>query len=178
MLAVNAYKSIIFDSVRGSGSYLEIGSYDGEGIAMLSNAFPDKKFYSIDPFIEDGNTSAGTGVKKGDAIGNIRKAFLSNTSECLNLYHFDITSLEFIKEGLYDKIDVDVIFIDGDHSFEAAFMDLNLALLFSMNKNIIVIMDDYYNEEVNKAVELFNKIHDIKINIIEEYGVIHFNLPQ
>jgi hypothetical protein len=89
-----------------------------------------------------------------------------------------MTSSEFIKRKLNEHIEPDIIFIDGDHSFETAFLDLNLAVLFSKKKPIFVIMDDYYNQEVNKAVELFLKVQNIKIDIIKDYGVIYFNLPQ
>ena len=81
MLARQLYEGIITDNLYSNQVYLEIGSYDGEGIAMLSNKFPDKTFYSIDPFIEDGHTS-GNGVGKGDLFTAIREVFYNNTKDC------------------------------------------------------------------------------------------------
>jgi hypothetical protein len=58
MLATYAYTEIEKLLAANPGfSYMEIGSFDGEGIAMLCKKFPDQQFYSIDPFIEDGHTT-------------------------------------------------------------------------------------------------------------------------
>lgn len=175
MLARQLYEGIITENLYGSQVYLEIGSFDGSGIAMLSQQFPHKIFYSIDPFIEDGNTSLATGVGRGNLINQIREEYLQNTKDANNIVHFNMTSEEFIKRELYKTISPDVLFIDGDHSSEGVSIDLSLAALFARNKRIFVVMDDLFNEEVIKALDQFKKDHpEIVFNVLNDYGATYF----
>ena len=162
---------------------MEIGSYDGEGIAMLSNKYPDKMFYSIDPFIEDGNTSDSSGIKKGCPLSEIRKLFVKNTKALKNITHFDMTTEEFIERDLYRNLLIDLLFIDGDHSEEGTLMDLSLALLLASNKRVFVIMDDLYLDSVVSALHDFEMNYPkVKINyffdeIRKVYTIACFYLP-
>ena len=175
MLARQLYEGIITDNLYSNQVYLEIGSYDGEGIAMLSNKFPDKTFYSIDPFIEDGHTS-GNGVGKGDLFTAIREVFYNNTKDCDNVFHFDMTDEAFLKGKLYELIEPDVLFIDGNHSFEYVTLDLQLAELFAKKKTLFVVMDDTVNiEGVVTALAEFKLRHpEITFNSLPDYGAVYF----
>ena len=159
MLAKYLYYGILGESLMDVHTYMEIGSYDGEGIALLSNAFPGKMFYSIDPFIEDGNTINASGVEKGRPLNEIRDIFAENTKNCKNITHFDMTTEEFIKRKLYKDLLVDVLFIDGDHSTESTLIDLSLAMLLSKNNRLFVVMDDLYLDGVVTALDCFKGDH-------------------
>ena len=176
MLARQLYEGILTENLYSNQVYLEIGSFDGEGIAMLSKRFPDKQFYSIDPFIEDGHTSKGTGVPTGDPLTEIRNIFLHNIKDCQNISYFDKTSEEFLKEKLYKTIYPDIIFIDGNHSYECVTIDLQLAELFAKNKRLYVVMDDTVNiEGVVKALVEFKLRHpEISFNSLPDYGAVYF----
>jgi hypothetical protein len=176
MLARQLYEGIIIEGMRSGLVYLEIGSYDGEGIALLSKAFPDKIFYCIDPFIEDGHTSAGTKVETGGALDQVKEWFFQNTSGCANIHHFDMTDWEFMKKELHKTIFPDVLFIDGNHSFECVTLDLQLAELFAKNRRLFVVMDDTVNiEGVVKALEDFKARHpEIEFKSLPDYGAVYF----
>jgi hypothetical protein len=173
MLARKLYEGIIKENLYGCQSYLEIGSYDGEGIAMLSRLFPDKKFYSIDPFIEDGHTWQ---TEIGHPMDNIRAAFYYHTNDYSNITHFDMTDKEFAEKELYKTISPDVLFIDGNHSFECVTLDLHLAELFAKNKRLFVVMDDtVLIEGVIKALNEFKERHpEITFNALKDYGAVYF----
>jgi hypothetical protein len=176
MLARPLYEGIILENLYNVQIYMEIGSFDGEGIAMLSKKFPDKMFYSIDPFIEDGHTSRGTGVAPGKPLPGIREHFYKSIKDCGNVFHFDMTDEAFIRGRLYNLIYPDILFIDGDHSFESATLDLQLAELFAKSKRLLVIMDDTVNiEGVAKALSEFKTSHlEIVFNILPDYGAVYF----
>jgi hypothetical protein len=176
MLARQLYEGILLENLYGSQVYLEIGSYDGEGIAMFSKMFPNKTFYSIDPFIEDGHTSRGTGVATGDPLNEIRETFLQNTKDCSNITHFDIKTEEFISRRLYDVVFPNVLFIDGDHSYECVKIDLQLAELLAKKNKLFVVMDDTVNiEGVVKALEEFKARHpEIRFYNLPDYGAVYF----
>lgn len=155
MLARLLYEGILTGYLYKYHTYLEIGSFDGEGIAMLSKKFPDKSFYSIDPFVEDGNTINSSGVEKGKSLDKIRNTFIENTKDCKNIIHFDMTSEEFVIKELYENLFIDILFIDGDHSNKGTSTDLTLAILLSKNKRLFVVMDDLYLDGVTTALNHF-----------------------
>ena len=172
MLARTLYEGVIKQNLSNAQAYLEIGSYDGEGIAMLSRLFPDKKFYSIDPFIEDGHTWQ---AEIGQPMNHIREAFIRNTKDC-NIVHFDMTDDEFMGRELYKTISPDVLLIDGNHSFECVTLDLHLAELFAKNKRLFVVMDDtVLIEGVVGALNEFKQRHpEITFNNIPACGAVYF----
>ncbi len=179
MLARPLYEGIILENLYNVKTYLEIGSFDGEGIAMLSKRFPDKIFYSIDPFIEDGHTSRGTGVVVGKPLPGIREHFYSSIKDCENVFHFDMTDEAFIRGRLYNLIYPDILFIDGNHSFESVTLDLRLAEVFARNKRLLVVMDDTVNiEGVARALGGFKTSHpEIVFNSLPDYGAVYFYIP-
>ena len=180
MLAEALYNGVISRLLQENKefNFLEIGSYHGDGIKMLSNKFPDRKFYSIDPFIEDGFTEQWSHKLKGESLQDIRIIFEQNIADKHNVRHFDMTTEEFIKNELYKDISVDILFIDGDHSFEGATLDLSLAVLLAEGKTIYVIMDDLQHETVFRAVDQFKETHEIEINPAEGHKTIYFTLNQ
>jgi hypothetical protein len=179
MLATVLYNGIILDKMRDCKVYFEIGSYDGEGITMLGSRYPEKFFYSLDPFIEDGHTAAVTGVQKGGKLSGIRETFLARIKDRENIVHFDMTDNEFIEGKVYDLISPDVMFIDGDHSYEHVALDLRIAEILASKNPLWVIMDDTVNiEGVVRALNEFKEAHlDINFTALRDYGAVYFNLP-
>jgi hypothetical protein len=139
-----------------NANYMEIGSFDGEGIAMLCNKFPERKFYAIEPFIEDGNTSHITGIEKGNDLQIVRESFIKNIKDCTNLQHIEQSTIDYMIISGQNKVkfpDIGILLIDGDHSYDAVQHDLMFAWYLAENHPIIVIMDDINNPGVHKAIK-------------------------
>ncbi len=72
-----------------------------------------------------------------------------------------------------DIENTDFVFLDGGHSFETVFNDLNLVFnKISSNKDAIILCDDYedadYITGVKKAVDQFVKEKKLKFEVIEK----------
>ena len=72
-----------------------------------------------------------------------------------------------------DLKDIDFVFLDGGHSFQTVFDDLNLIYKkISSNKNAVILCDDYedatYITGVKKAVDKFVEINKLKLILIKK----------
>ncbi len=72
-----------------------------------------------------------------------------------------------------DLKDIDFVFLDGGHSFETVFDDLNLIYKkISSNKNAVILCDDYedatYITGVKKAVDKFVETNKLKLILIKK----------
>ena len=72
------------------------------------------------------------------------------------------------------KIDlskVDFAFIDGGHSYETTYNDLNILYSFMKNKSKTILCDDYmdttYITEVKTAIDDFTKKNNLNLQIIK-----------
>lgn len=161
MLAAHAY-SFIKDVVMptSKGNYLEIGVWNGQGISTLANQYKNKNFYGIDPFIEDGNTSHISHVEKKQSLSLIKETALANISKHSNIQLFQETSENFYNRMNKDNLstlNVDTIFIDGDHSTAVVIIDYNLAIKLLGEKQGTIIFDDLQVPDVANAVEMFKE---------------------
>lgn len=143
---------------RFHGNYLEIGVYDGRLIATLSERFPDRQFYGIDPFIEDGNTSAHNGgIPKGQPLTQQRANAIANLEERSNAKLFVTTSVEFnqqITDAALDEMDISAVLIDGSHHYDDAANDFRLAMR-CLKRGGIIFVDDLAIDDVLKACAEF-----------------------
>ena len=72
-----------------------------------------------------------------------------------------------------DLKDIDFVFLDGGHSFETVFDDLNLIYKkISSNKGAVILCDDYedatYITGVKKAVDKFVEMNKLKLILIKK----------
>ena len=72
-----------------------------------------------------------------------------------------------------DLKDIDFVFLDGGHSFETVFDDLNLIYKkISSNKGVVILCEDYedatYITGVKKAVDKFVEINKLKLILIKK----------
>ncbi len=145
MLATKIYNFVKEDLKNFKGNYLEIGVFDGEGLAMLAKEYPDKNFWGIDPFIEDGNTTHITGITKGGGLLSCKMKTKHNLSGLSNVLLIESTSKDTLFKAEYLQLtetSIQYVFIDGDHSFEAATIDYRLAMKLIGDKSGAVVFDD------------------------------------
>lgn len=127
------------------GNYLEIGSMCGIIAMSLAEKYPTRHFTCVDAFVSGHGTIAG---EKETFLRNLRTHNLKN----VELIEGD--SLEVVPtiSGLFD-----VVFIDGNHSYEYVFGDaLNCRRLLAPG-GFIVFHDYDYVEETTQAVNQFLK---------------------
>lgn len=136
-------------------NYLEIGVFDGDNLHILSNLFTNKYFYGVDPFIEDGYTSPITNVQAGESIVSLKSECNEKFKNKNNVKLFEIDSTIFNKNLSIEEsqnLDINIVFIDGNHHSPYVQNDVDLALKLIGNKNGVFIIDDIDVEDVNKAM--------------------------
>src|SRR5216117_1597810 len=100
ILAVDAFQYFIDNLDSLPGNYLEIGVFEGFMLRELALRFPNKMFFGVDPFIEDGYTIGHTAStqSKGDLMPEQEQATERNISELPNVKLFKQTSRSFGEE--------------------------------------------------------------------------------
>ncbi|NFF64913.1 class I SAM-dependent methyltransferase [Clostridium sporogenes] len=149
-------------------NYLEIGSFLGESIDAVSDILT--KCYSIslpDEMLDD---FFRTKSKK-----NFGSYFLNNRE---NVIQFKYNSREFDYSKIHDKIDL--VFIDGDHSYEGIAIDTKKVFSFIDKDNTIVVWHDFkmngnYRMPTVNAIRdslgenLFKKVYAVDSNMCGIY---------
>jgi hypothetical protein len=141
------------------GNYLEIGVFNGDGFARIADAYPNKKCYAIDPFIEDGHTSPSSDVAQGNKLSNQKENFINYTQNLSNTSLFEQTSAHFfsnLTDLLIDEMEISIVVIDGSHHYNDVTVDCQLSLkLLGKLKKGIIIFDDLHISDVRRAYEEF-----------------------
>lgn len=145
-------------------TYLEIGTYTGHSLSTIIQSKYPSKFMGIDLF-----QSWSDGIKmdlEKLTSDNIKKFNIHNYD--VNIYKANSThmkTLNKVKEYFPDGIDL--LFIDGDHSFKGIQNDFELYFPL-VNKNGYIVFDDYLPSKTKdgKEREATKAINDI----VEKYG--------
>jgi predicted O-methyltransferase YrrM len=136
--------------------YTEIGTFNGGSLCLMLQHPMSLKCVSIDPFHLDRTNI--TIVKENIAKFNI------NNYEVLLTEKFS-TDKSFIKDLHFKDFTTDILFIDGDHSYQAVLDDFNNFNIF-VSKGGFIVFDDYqdakYSPEVKGAVDHIVEL--IKLN--------------
>ena len=125
---------------------LEIGSFEGASAVWLMDNRPDLQLSCVDIF----------GPAFDDVTGEYEQRFERNVAE----YGDRITKLKGksadVLKTLPRRATYDLIYIDGDHSYEGAKIDAELAYPL-LKKGGVLIFDDYNNDQfgVKQAVDEF-----------------------
>ena len=140
-------------------TYLEIGAFAGGSASLISTHEKVSKVFSID---------IGYPIKKEITINNVNK-FKHN--KCSYEYiQGDSTSLE-MKKKITDKINkIDILFIDGDHRYNAVMKDFeNYKELVSIGG--FIVFDDYLDPI--HSPDVFTAVNDlVKLINKDEYEII------
>ena len=163
-----------------SGNYLEIGCYEGVGIAGVAefcdrvaksqNAENDKKVYGIDPFLGDEFVSWDDHVelRKNLKEGEEAPMFLPLTEQKENLYHnispynsitfYETTTEDFMKsktDAEIEEMNISVCLVDGSHHYDYVVMDWHLAMKAIGDKSGFIFFDDIHEPGVLNAINDF-----------------------
>jgi hypothetical protein len=160
-----------------SGNYLEIGCYEGVGIAGVAefcdeiakaqNVENNKKVYGIDPFLGDEFVSWDDHVelRKNLKEGEEAPMFLPLTEQKENLYHnispydsitfYETTTEDFMKsktDAEIEEMNISVCLVDGSHHYDYVVIDWQLALKAIGDKSGFIFFDDTHEPGVVNAI--------------------------
>lgn len=169
MMARGWYNFSLNNLNQYQGNYLEIGIFGAIGLVSLAGKYRDKTIYGIDPFIEDGYTSATSGIASGNQLSDIRNLALSRAAPYSNIKIFEQSSVDFNKNltvELIQELDVSCVFIDGNHHYEFVKNDAELAMKLIANKSGGICFDDVTIPGVEQAFNEFQNIYKDRITEI------------
>lgn len=140
-------RMFVFDALitTGCGEFLEVGTLDGATVAWWAREWPCARFVSVDPF------RAGQGTGPGN-----EELWHQNAQPNQSLI---VGTLEEAAEELGGRT-FDVIFLDGDHSYEACLSDCWNAVQY-LDPAGLLLVHDYgrthlpHLEGVTRAVDEF-----------------------
>jgi hypothetical protein len=148
------------------GTFVELGCFKGKStsfiVTEIINQKRDVSFYAVDSFEGSTNSNDKNEVEAYKGISDIEKDFIANTK---HLYKYFFTYKELSHEAAdnFNDGDVDVLFIDAGHSYEAVKKDIE-AWLPKMKPNGIIAGHDYHSwDGVRKVVnEAFSEVNKIE----------------
>src|SRR5436190_517016 len=98
ILASHAFDFFYEELQHQPGNYLEIGCFEGFALRELAKVYPQKMFYGIDPFIEDGNTYGHqVAAKVGETMVEQRRIARANTEGGHNIRLIEQSSMDAAK---------------------------------------------------------------------------------
>ena len=144
---------------KDEATYTEIGTFNGGSICLMLQNPLKSNIISIDPFhLDKTNISiVENNIKKFNKFGynvNLTKKFSND--------------MDHIKELNQTNFKTDILFIDGDHSYDAVISDFKNFNEF-IDINGFIVFDDYHDSEHSPDVK--RAVDDIVIMIKEQ------NLP-
>lgn len=137
--------------IPNGGILVEIGSYLGASSLVMSRANKNNTLYCIDTWNNDAMSEG-----KWDTMNS----FLHNTRHCKNIVPLRMWSTEAI--SVIPK-QFDMIFIDGDHSYDGVKKDIDLYFPRLKSGGIITMHDFGWAEGVQQVIK-----EDIRPNVSEE----------
>jgi predicted O-methyltransferase YrrM len=157
----------LLDATPEGGTFVELGCYKGKSTSFIGVEIHKRKrdinFFAIDSFQGATNSTDANEIKAYEGISEIEESYTYNVSLIGNKIK-TIVSLTDEAAQYFDDSSVDVVFVDGGHSYEVVKADI-LAWLPKVKKGGIISGHDFNAwEGVNKAVtEIFgtpNKVEN------------------
>jgi len=136
---------------------VEIGSYVGESTVIFANNF--KSVTSIDPFIDDYdlNDPACSYI----SFDKVYDKFLKNTKDIQNIAQTRLTSDDAVH--LFEDESIDVLYIDGLHTYEQVKTDI-INYLPKIKKGGFICGHDYHQnwtgviQAINETIGSVDKV--------------------
>lgn len=156
--------------IKNPKVYVEIGMAMGFHIETILKEFDDVKCYAIDPYVPYDPTDSFNDIGKIEPSLSTQENFdlfcksvINRLSVYKNFEH--IRQSSDVAHSKFEDSSIDLIFIDGDHTYDAVKKDCN----FWWNKlksGGIMCWDDYHWTGVKKAVDEFCNENNLKKQFI------------
>jgi predicted O-methyltransferase YrrM len=159
----------IATSDRVVNNILEIGTFNGETARILSALFPSSQILTIDlPFYEIKKTKMYEYETKNSQL-------IFKRNENLKL----LPSVKFLEKNSLTLMNTatgfDLIWIDGDHSYPVAAIDIANAVRM-LNPNGVGICDDVYLDAKEGQMDGRSKASIETLESLNSAGLISYNL--
>lgn len=135
---------------------VEIGSYMGESAEIFAQEFPDVPITCIDPWL--------AGYDDKDSASHSDFSFVEHQFDLRTSQYPNIKKYKGFSSNI--KIPCSVIYIDGNHSYEAVKEDI---LGWSKYVSVAICGHDYYEDE--EFLKIHPHVAGVKKAIIETIGV-------
>jgi predicted O-methyltransferase YrrM len=159
---------------KTKNTYLEIGSYVGSSASLLLAHEYDTDVICVDPCCLNPIHYNGSDTQYNTLMKNLNNVTTTNKFDILKKYSGDIEIQNYL---IKNNIKIDMLFIDGDHSYQGVINDWN-NYNKHVNKGGFIIFDDYndtvFSPEVKKAVnDIVHSLDSTKFEIIGDLPNIH-----
>lgn len=159
----------IATSDRAVGNILEIGTFNGETARILSALFPSSQILTVDlPFSEIKKTKMYQYETKNSQL-------ILKRNENLKL----LSNVEFLEKNslmlMNTATSFDLIWIDGDHSYPVAAIDIANAVRM-LNPDGVGICDDVYLVAREGQMDGRSKASIETLKSLNNAGLISYNL--
>ncbi len=151
-------RTAIYQYMPKGGVGCEVGVYEGDFSELLIENTAPEKLYLIDPWSVFRQGTANNGEADFKSQKDWDAMYESVRARYAHLPH-----VEIIRErgeaaaGLFDNETFDWIYVDGDHSYEGAFVDF-FKYFPKLKQGGVMIADDYPCNDVRQAFTDFRKI--------------------
>lgn len=148
-------------------NYTEIGVWEGENVQNIIHACPTlEKINLIDPYSADEDYKGGSIYKKGqhDIVKKARELMISRTT-FKKVKHIFKTSQDALEN--FDSNNLDIVFIDRLHYFDAVFFDI-INWHTKVKKSGIVSGHDYNNKFQGVVQSVDTLYQNKKINLEDD----------
>jgi predicted O-methyltransferase YrrM len=159
----------IATSDRAVGNILEIGTFNGETVRILSALFPSSQILTVDlPFSE---------IKKMNMYQYETKNSQLILKRNQNLK--SLSNVEFIEKNsltlMHTATSFDLIWVDGDHSYPVAAIDIANAVRM-LNPDGVIICDDVYMDAIEGQMDGRSKASIETLKSLNNAGLISYKL--
>ena len=166
---LHLHKTII-DKINEYGKiqWVEIGVRWGRNANFVLNNFDISTIHLIDPYCE---LPYLTHIFNSESV----KTYKDSAKNDLKPFKDKCVWYEDFSQNVIDKFDdnsIDIIYIDGDHSYEAVLSDLTL-FYPKIKEGGLIIGDDYNEDGVKQSIEEYSKENDIKYEISDSGDGTH-----
>lgn len=142
----------------------EVGCYAGESTKLFMKSNKIKKLYAIDPWQ---NGYDDTDPASNSNMELVEKKFNNNVE------NYNVEKLKMLFENSIDKLPpLDVIYIDGNHQYEAVLRDIKLSQKI-VKPNGIISGHDYRKQ--NPIVRAVNEIFGKPLFIFSDTSWLVYN---
>lgn len=151
---------------------LEIGTYDGKNVFLMSKIFTDYNYIKTIDLPDDSPIFKSFYGRQKEKF---RKQFIMNRNEILS----KISNLDFIMESsvslISDKHKYDLIWLDGDHNYPVATIDI-INSLNLINKDGYILCDDVYIEHIPYPNIYESDSTYETLKVLKDSGLIEYTL--